>query len=295
MDEPTKPVPAADASASPPDDGLIFAPVVGGVDQPLMTEAPVPVPEISAEPVVRGDRWAHRRVEPRGLALIWTIYLLGATVVSFGGPAARGTLDTLSGRFAARELLVLVGVGVAFLWPLIRLSQAYPDEGGLRSTAKDLVVILMPATAVVLPMALMAAWPLDVALGLASATLVWTLLIGAVLGFALSAAPGVRSEGGQIRRMLWTSFFAGTMGLPALMSWTKPELDSRAADLIACCALPGFLVELCRDRHWSGQAATVLFEHWLAILMTGVFALSAWLVAAGLAPSPRFAKPADAA
>ena len=229
-----------------------------------------------------GDRWAHRRVEPRGLALVWTMYLLACTVIAFGAPAARGTLDTLSSRFAARELLVLVGVGIAILWPTMRLCQSFPAEGGVRSVAKDLIVILLPSTAVVLPMSIMAAWPLFVALGLASATVAWTLCVGAVLAVALSPGSSTRSEGGAGRRALFAGLFALAMGLPAVLAWSRPELDSRAADLVSCMALPGMLVEIARDRHWSGQAASVLFEHWVAILVISVFAVSAWLIAAGL-------------
>jgi len=233
-----------------------------------------------------GDRWAHRRVEPRGLALVWTMYLLASTVIAFGAPAARGTLDTLSSRFAARELLVLVGVGIAFLWPTMRLSQAFPAEGGVRAAAKDLIVILLPSTAVVLPMSLMAAWPVTVAAGLVSVTLVWTMVIGAMLAVAINPPPGGRRDSGAGRRAMFSALFALAMGLPAAFAWSRPDLDSRAADLISCMALPGMLVEISRDRHWSGQAATVLFEHWVAILVIGVFALSAWMLAAGLLDGP---------
>lgn len=161
--------------------------------------AAMPLPELS--PPRRVDRWAHRRVEPRGLALFWTLYLLGVTVVCFWTPATSAGLDALAGRYSSRLVLTAVTFGFTVLWPMLRLCQVFPGEGGMRSVMKDLVVIVVPTQAVVWPLTFLAVWPPMVAASLAASTLAWTLVTGALLAMALGRGGGPR--GSALRRVVW--------------------------------------------------------------------------------------------
>lgn len=138
------------------------------------------VPQLRSAP---GDPWAHRKGEPRPLALGWSLYLLSAAgltvlrVRSLTAPSAEQFAE------AARGLLLMVLVGVSILWPMVRLSQEAPRKIN-RSLAVDLCVILVPAQAVIWPLPVLTHWPFSVAGGLALAVASWGVLSAGVLSAA---------------------------------------------------------------------------------------------------------------
>ena len=99
----------------------------------------------------RHDRWAHRRGEPRLFAFLWTLFLLGATLLGFGSLGAIGMIDAGTYRAVARVILVSVAVGVVVVWPMTRLSQVTPARRATRAAFIDFIVIALPLQAVVLP------------------------------------------------------------------------------------------------------------------------------------------------
>lgn len=235
-------------------------------------------------PPVR-DKWAHRRVEPRGLALLWTTYLLAVTLVCFGPPAALGGLDQLAGRYASRELLVLAAIGITVLWPLIRLSQVIPAEGGLHATLKDLFVIAVPAQAVVWPLTLLAMWPLSVAAAMGFVLLAWTFLIGGLLAAALGN-PSSTPAAHTFRRLVWMGFFLAVPAVGPVVVASLPVVTSEHADTPAMLSPVTAVLEVGRERFWSGRAAAVLPEHWVAIGVTFLVGVGVWLFAHALAVQP---------
>ena len=86
-------------------------------------EAPQPDLDLFGRAPTGHRDWAHRRREPRGLALLWTVYLMLATVVSLLPMVWAGQLSGSVYRPAARTMMVLVMFGVVVLWPVWRASQ----------------------------------------------------------------------------------------------------------------------------------------------------------------------------
>ena len=157
---------------------------------PPSEETPAPM-SVAPPPVAPPkDRWAHRRTEPRGLAFLWTCYLLAATAISIGQLGRMGLTTYEVYRPAARLLLTFVLLGVAVFWPMIRLSQEAPGRP-IRSFLADAVVVLSPGAAIILSQSLpgMAGWPLQVTLVITLFAVAWSALVCGVLGFAMTAAP----------------------------------------------------------------------------------------------------------
>lgn len=238
-----------------------------------------PLPEL--KPPVRVDRWAHRRVEPRGLALLWTLYLLGITLTTFWTPTTGAGLDPLAGRYASRQLLVSAAVGYAVLWPMLRLCQVFPGDGGLRSVGKDLLVMVIPTQAVVWPLAFLALWPMSVAAALGAQSLAWTLLVGALLAMALGPGGSDRRPSAW-RRAGWMVVILAAAARPAGLydyrgAWAGFELWSMSSAVSAPLALT---VPPQGRVSWLGGV------QWSAIGVTFGVSAGLWLVAAALAGRP---------
>lgn len=255
-------------------------------DRPLELGAPSQVPELvapAARPEPPGDRWAHRRVEPRGLALAWTLYLLAATIASFGPAAALGALDPLSGRYAARVLLVLVAIGVGLLWPMMRLCQERPARGGVFAVGQDLTVMIIPTQAVVWPLVFLAMWPVSVVAAIGAVILAWTVLFGGLLAFGLGRGEGpAQTKGdGAGTRVLWTAVCAAVLFGGAFGGLLLPvvEAGSSAERWRAMFSPLTAVLEIAAERYASGQAAQAMPEHWAGCGVALGVGLGIWLAA----------------
>lgn len=253
-----------------------------GVEGASGGPAEAPLPEL--RPPVRVDRWAHRRVEPRGLALLWTLYLLAITLTTFWTPTTGAGLDPLAGRYASRQLLVSAAVGYAVLWPMLRLCQVFPGDGGLRSVGKDLLVVVIPTQAVVWPLAFLALWPMSVAAALGAQSLAWTLLVGALLSMALG--PGGSDRRPTVwRRVVWMAVILAAAGRPAGMydfgdsGFELWSMSSAVSAPLALTVPPQGRVS------WLGGV------QWSAIGVTFGVSVGLWLVAAALAGRPGAPRP----
>src|SRR5262249_35293851 len=96
------------------------------------------------------DPWAHRRGEPRLFAFLWTLFLFAPTGATFMAAAPPGGASPDVMRPATRALLAVTAAGVCILWPMVRLSQL-ADEHPIAGVIQDLVVVLIPAQAVIWP------------------------------------------------------------------------------------------------------------------------------------------------
>ncbi len=234
--------------------------------------------------------WSHRRGEPRFLALAWTVYLLLSTIAAFSTVGAGGAGNVDAYRPAARGLLVTVAVGVALLWPMMRLAQAVPT-GGLRgcaiATLRDLVVLLVPIQAVIWPQALLARWPLDAVAAIAVCLAVWTVLIGGLLAFVLSLGGRSAGNGWRWWAMLGVAVLVNVV--PAIgIAWASVAPPVRPRGFWLMGSPMTAIVELTQDRSWRGRSLEVDGTHWRAIIIVGGFALAAWipLVSAAVARRP---------
>jgi len=231
-------------------------------------------------PKGRAD-WSHRRGEPRGLALGWTLYLMAASVIAFG-PSAMAAADPTAYRPAAVRLVVLVSIGLFVLWPLVRFSQAWPSTP-VKAFVIDASVLLTPAMLVVWPHVLLAWWPVEVAGALSMLLFGWTAAAGALL---VGLAHG--GEGGALRRRvgglgLWLGVVLAAPATALLLGLG----GGLAAEPGAAFGGAGWMVspisgvfEIARDRAWSGRPAQVDPAHWSAIGGVWVAAAVVWVWAA---------------
>jgi hypothetical protein len=259
--------------------------------------------ESAAAPVA--DRWAHRRVEPRGLALLWVLYLSATLIVAFSPASMGGVLTFESNRVAARDLLTLVAMGVCVLWPMLRLSQSSPSQGsdrerpatGARASIRDWWVIVVPAQLIIWPQALFTGWPIAVTAAVAAMVAAWALLTAGMLALIFARpgpVPGSVRAVAMAGAMTWLAL-GPVFGFAATELASSDSASTRDASLWAMLSPMTAVFELTADRFWSGAAATVLGVHWAAIATTALMAAGAWVLAFIRAPiAPAWAGPAEA-
>ena len=230
--------------------------------------------DLFGKPPPKGKRsWSHRRTEPRPLALLWTLFLLAATLLVFLSAGALGAVTPDNYRPAARTLMLLVFGGVTVLWPMLRLSQNPPRQRRAVATLMDAGVLLIPATAVAMPQVLLADWPPRTVGVLLVALCGWTLLTAAVLAVAL---------GGVLRnprtRTWWTLVFlligAAAPTLGALAPPTDPRDDRTHTLALASPWTAPF--ELTRRREWTGALTLPRPGHWVGACVTAALGAAAW-------------------
>jgi hypothetical protein len=176
-------------------------------------------------------------------------------------------------RPAARSVLAAIAVGVALLWPMTRLSQERPSSRPrriARAVAQDILVLVVPAQAIIWPQVAMAAWPLGVVGALSVSLAAWAALLGALLAFALMTPP--------IKRGWWMLVFVALAGLGPLVALGPAGALHHDSEFdwwwMSSPITSGF--EIARDRPWSGAAAAVTASHWRAIWLVGGIAAGLW-------------------
>jgi len=154
-----------------------------GDDRPGVRIGPmVFVPELSTS---ASDPWAHRKGEPRVFTLLWAIYLLIGAMTTLFATRTIGPPTPSSYRAGCLAMITVVGAGAALLWPLTRLSQRSPSNAP-RSVGADLVVILVPVLAVVVPMPVLTRWPWVITIAMTLALAGWTVLIGGIIAVGIA-------------------------------------------------------------------------------------------------------------
>lgn len=233
------------------------------------------VPQFSRAP--GHDPWAHRKGEPRPFALLWAVYLMiGALLTIF---AVRSLTIPTTGQFVAgcRAMLALTFIGICVLWPMVRLSQRFPERVA-RSVWIDAAALLAPAQAVLWPMPYLTRWGWSVNGALALSMIGWTLTVGALLAFA-QRAPGRES------RILWMLLFlalvsAGPLLLLAIASTGRPA----PVESLAWLSPVTTLYRLTGAP--SGVTPNMTFHEWVGALVPLMAAAALWASHA-VAPEPR--------
>ena len=257
------------------------------------------------------DRWAHRRGEPRGFAVLWMVFLLISTVFVFltMGDPVRVTGEGY--REGIRTLITVIALGITVLWPMLRLSQASAIGGGIVVVAKDLVILLIPLQAVIWPQALITGWSFSSVAASAIVLVAWALIVGALLAVALGTGRRVRADerplegathrGSGLERTYWMlSILALVFAGPVLMLGLRAVSGTSEDDLARLLRMSSPLTapwELLRDRIWTGQHAVIDGAHWRMVWMTLCLAVMGWILVAiwrttrrgGVATGPRSA------
>lgn len=160
----------------------------------------------------RPDRWAHRRGEPRGFALIWSSYLLIACILALFTPASRWSFDQQQIRASCTLLLALILVGVSVAWPMIRLSQI-PARTPSRAASVDLLIVVAPLLAILAPMGFLTKWSHGTAFALVAVAVSWSLLFGGLVALFARTESATR----RALAMLVCLVFAGAAPLVGLL------------------------------------------------------------------------------
>lgn len=241
------------------------------------------------------DRWAHRRGEPRGFAVLWMCFLLISTLTVFMalGDPVRVTAEGY--REGARMLVTVISIGITVMWPMVRLSQVSPVGGGMVVVVKDLVILLVPLQAVLWPQVVITGWTVSAVAASDVLLISWALIVGAFLSIALGR--GRRAKLGEqkldpdrkaprpgLSRTYWMiALIVAILLGPTLLIWLQSIGRAQSEDVRLLLRMSSPLTapwEMLKDRIWTGQHAVVGSAHWRATWMTACFAASAWVLVA---------------
>lgn len=241
------------------------------------------------------DPWAHRRGEPRVFAFFWTLFLFIATGLTFMAAVSLGGTSADVMRPATRALLAVTIAGIVLLWPMVRLSQladAHPISGVLQ----DLVVVLIPAQAIIWPQWLgwLGRWPLDVVAAVAALFAAWGFLTGGLLALAQVCHHRAQAGYGMWSPWRWMLGFAGLAVVGAAFALATGAAPLTGGDLHQPAFRGTWMLspmtaayELTTDRSWTGASARVVPAHWWSIALTAAAALPLWGLAAARARGSR--------
>lgn len=198
-------------------------------------------------------------------------------------------------QYAARMMLLCVALGLAVLWPMVRLSQAVPIRQGPASAIfKDMLVLLPPAQAVVWAQAAArSGWAVDLIAAMAVSLWAWPMLAGAVLAFVLRpAARGQQATGrpgaqvldagtvhasargpGSLRRTLVMLALVIAATLPLLALRLGPGWAAALSPLSA-------VLDLTRPRPVGPGQPSVDAGRWIALGLLLALAFLAWVILA---------------
>jgi hypothetical protein len=194
--------------------------------------------------------WSHRRGEPRVLALLWMLYLMGATLVMFMQLNRSHTISYEIVRPAARMMLVLVVVGFSILWPL--------------------------ATGV------LTRWPVPVVGGLTLMCAAWLLLLAGVLALAMRS---ISYNDTPTMRTVWMLVVvlivvaAPIIGVSGAALPPTPVDQPRLGWLLSPITA---VLELVRDRQALGVSGVVFSQQIRLLIAIGCVGLALLLIARGL-------------
>ncbi len=276
----------------PPEPTVPQPPAAPPSPAPSHASTPPPPPLPPAREIVPErprDRWAHRRGEPRVFAFLWTLFLFAATAATFLSALSTGSPSPDVMRPATRALMAVTICGITLIWPMVRLSQA-PDRHPIGGCIQDLIVVLIPAQAVIWPQwfGWLGRWPITVIGAVSVLCCAWGVLVGGMLaiaqaGHARSAArdPRAHWHAGRWMAIFLLMALAGLVPVLLRSGVTLPAADPTQEPYRGAWMLSPItaIYELTRDRTWTGTSAAVVRHHWDALAITGAASVPLWLAA----------------
>jgi len=228
------------------------------------------------------DPWSHRRGEPRLFAFLWLMYLL---VVVLGGIAWLGRSSGLgvgAHRPTVRTLLLMTMIGIAVLWPMVRLSQVAPAWPRWRWVVADMFVVCGPVMLLVWPLSFVSAWPPRVPMVLSAGVVVWTVVIGGLIACGLAGRPvgegfGLASSGERGVVRVWAG--AGWMVVVVGVVLAGPMVREGLVWMGA--SVPGW-VGLCSPMTFVGAVTGRGFEAPPDVLALWTWGTLGWIGVVGV-------------
>ena len=217
------------------------------------------------------DRWAHRRGEPRQFVVWWSGYLLVSSILAMGGMGFIGLAGYEVFRPAVQILLTMTAVGLAILWPMVRLSQERPARP-LEAFALDALVLLVPGLAVLATQCMpwMAGWPARVGLTVAASDVAWAVASAGLLAAFFSRWEGWLSRWALMAAIVGLASAGPVLALGAI--WARaPEV---VVEFLLMLSPLTATLEATRDRSWLGVAAEVSRHHVLGACAPAALALA---------------------
>tara|TARA_E500000318_G_scaffold2060_1_gene2742 strand:- start:39346 stop:40032 length:687 start_codon:yes stop_codon:yes gene_type:complete len=218
------------------------------------------------------------------VALLWMIYLMGATVVMFSTMSRAHTISSGITRPAARTMLILIVIGFCVLYPMLRLSQRHPTSGNVWFALRDAFVLFVPLQAVLWPQvsAILASWSFAVIAGVSLFFGCWMILIAGMLALAMRS---IAYNDNAVNRGVWIILFlaivlaAPAAGLLGDITPPAPIDQPRIGWLLS--PLTGVL-ELVRDREQLGVSTKIYPQQIRMMLAIGCVGLALLLIARAL-------------
>lgn len=228
------------------------------------------------------DPYAHRRGEPRTFAAAWVAYLFSGVAVALLGVGTLGLVATDVYRAAARLMIAITFVAVWIFWPMVRLSQDGPRRT-VGAFAADFLLVMLPAYAIIWPQTLawMAAWPVDVCLGLTLLVTAWGAMAAAILTWYFGRGPA--GEPPTPGRWVMMAVFVVVACAEPVLSVMSGKAMRVEFDAAAMLSPVGGALQLVADKSAVGSAALMEREHWVFTLVFLAVSLFAWGLSALLA------------
>lgn len=272
MNPSDSPPPPADADRPRPDDP---PPVTSEQmhEEVARLEREAPTPALAPPPPVRPD------LSPHTLVLLWCCWLLASWFVTVG---LNTSLPSI------RWLLLACLLGLAALWPALRLSQDSARAGGERPLGAarplplsprlvftDWVCLMLVFQVVVWPLRLTAGWTVEQTAWLDAAVGAWTLLVAAIVAW------GVRSGTGAGRTLAMAVCLLILLGEPLLQGLIN--LPAWRGESVAHVSWPLRVSPLRAVWHISGPRSSWRVEQWQPqVLAVAAAAVVAWVAVAAL-------------
>ncbi|MBS0197950.1 MAG: hypothetical protein JSR77_14435 [Planctomycetes bacterium] len=232
----------------------------------------------------RVDHLEHRRAEPRHFVMLWTFFLFLSGVICIGGAGLLGAIQVDVYRPAAKAMLAIAGVGIAVLWPMVRLSQAAPLNPRA-AFALDALVVSLPTQPVIWAQGLpwMAGWPASVSAMISAIFILWAVMVGGVLALYFLRFQRFLPRSAWMLLLVLLAAAGPIAQLSAPASNDTPMLGLLASPVTA-------IFEAARDRSWTGAAAAVGNQHWGVVVALALPALAVWCLI-GARPTQRPSTP----
>lgn len=262
-------------------------PIPGPIeDEP--TQGPPPDRDIFGRTPVGRPDWSHRRGEPRVLALLWMLYLMGVTILMFSAFMDALSISPDITRPAAQNMIVATMLGIMMFYPALRLSQR-PADRPVRGVLGDLFVLLVPAQAVIWPHALdeLAGWPMEVLLATACSMAAWAVVAAGIVALGDATRPRIRGWWWMLVAALVVVAVPVWAALTGTLGAVRPDVPRYGWMLSPVTSM----LELTRSRDALGHPIPVYPTHWRLIAGAACAGVALLLVARAVEVASRRRNP----